>query len=70
MLDAIEMHLEFIRHLLQRPALTQQPNTLRSPPRAGMWMVNAHVQQRLVLLIRQFQSFHRCKSPCFPASLL
>ena len=49
LLGTVEVHHEFVRHLMQRLALTQPQNRLR--PHSGTWMriQNPHLTQRLLL---------------------
>ena len=42
-LNTIEVHLEFIGHLLQRQTLRKPEHPLRPHPCAGMWMINSHL---------------------------
>jgi hypothetical protein len=63
-LDTVEVHLEFVSHLLQCQTLRQPEHPLRAHPCAGMRMVNPHLAQRPALFDSkiQFQP-HVCPYP-------
>lgn len=53
LLDAVDMHHEFFRCLLQRQALAQLQYCLRPHPGTVMLVQDAHLTQRLLLYLRQ-----------------
>ena len=54
-LDTVEVHLEFVSHLLQCQILRQPEHPLRAHPCAGMRMVNYPLAQRPALLDTEIQ---------------
>jgi hypothetical protein len=55
LLDAVQMHMEFVCRLLQRQSLAQPHYRLRPNPHPWMRMKYAHFTQCLLLNLVQYQ---------------